>query len=205
MNILITPLPDAVEIDGEPVPIDTDFRTALRVILAFEDATLTMAEKQGILLENLYSAIPANVARAVAQGVKFLNGGEPPSDGESGLRVYSFEQDSRLIFAAFRQTHGIDLEAVEVMHWWKFLALFMDLGSDTAFCHLIGLRKRIKTGKASEDEQAMYREMRDLVDLDEPDTRTPEEHEIEAAFLEQVYAGEAARRERRRQQKEQDG
>jgi len=199
-NILIDALPDAVEIDGQDVALDTDFRTALRVILAFEDDELTAVEKQAILLDNLYLVVPPNVQRAWEQGVKFLDGGEEPegSDAEP-LRVYSFSQDAALIFAAFRQTHGIDLQAVEHLHWWVFLALFNDLGAETTFCQLVSLRRRIKTGKASKEERQMAQEMRDWIDLPEPDTRTAEEREREDEFMRLVMEGEKRRADLRRQ------
>ncbi len=197
INILIESLPDAVEIDGQPIVIDTDFRTALRVILAFEDVTLADLEKQAILLDNLYPVLPDNVTEAFAQGMKFLNGGEVDSDDDvPGLRLYSCERDANLIFAAFRQTHGIDLENVKDLHWWKFLALFNDLGAETTFCNLVGLRKRIKTGKASKEELSAVRDMREWIDLPEPDTRTPEEREQEAEFLRLVEEGQKRRARR---------
>lgn len=195
MNLLVDELPEAVEIDGQEYPIRCDHRTCIRIILAFEDDELTGLEKQAILLENLYGANkPPDLGAALEMGLKFLNGGEtgePRGAGEGG-RLYSFRQDASYIYAAFKQTHGIDLERDD-LHWWKFLALFMDLGADTTFCNLVSLRKRIKTGKASKEEMRCYREMRDVIDLPEPDTRTLEEREREAEFLRLVAEGERRR------------
>jgi predicted membrane GTPase involved in stress response len=75
------------------------------------------------------------------------------------------------------------------MHWWKFLALFMDLGSETTFCNLVGLRKRVKNGTASKEEKQAAREMGDLFEIPEPDTRTPDERDQEQAFLALVSNG----------------
>lgn len=196
-NILVDLLPTAVELGGEEVALNTDFRDCLRVILAFEDPALTDVEKQAVLLDNLYPDPPSDVAEAFEMGIRFLDNGGDGSPGDEGdaLRLYSFEQDAALIFAAFRQTHGIDLESVEYLHWWKFLALFMDLGSDTTFCTLVALRKRIKTGRATKEEQRLYREMRDVADLCEPDTRTAVEIEQEAEFLRLVAEGQKRRDE----------
>lgn len=175
MSILTDALPDAVVIDGQAVPIETDFRAGLRTILAFEDDSLTRAEKMRVLLENLYPEPPANLREAVAVGVKFLNGGEASDgDGAPGLRLYSLAKDERYIYAAFRQSHGVDLQTA-TLHWWQFLALFMDLGSQTTFCSMVALRKRVKTGKATKEERRAYREMQDVLDVPAPDTRTPEE------------------------------
>jgi hypothetical protein len=183
-NILVDELPESVEIDGRACPVRADFRSCIRIILAFEDNDLTAYEKQLAMLENLYPEIPGNIEAAVRQGIKFLNGGqvEEEGDGEFDLRLYSFSKDAGLIFAAFRQTHGIDLEQAQ-LHWWKFLALFMDLGAETTFCNLVGLRKRIKTGRATKEEREQARDIGDLLDVPEPDTRTLAEREREAEFL----------------------
>lgn len=178
-------------IDGQEVAINTDFRDCLRVVLAFEDNELAAIEKQSVLIDNLYPKRPNNLAEAFVQGVKFLNGG---NDGEKEEkenhlpRLYSFSQDAELIFAAFRQTHGIDLETAS-MHWWKFQALFMDLGQDTAFCNLVGLRKRVKTGKASKEERAAAREMGEAFDVPEVDDRTIEERDKADEFMRLLAGG----------------
>jgi len=46
-NVLIDRLPTTVEVDGRLYDIDSDFRTCLRIILAFEDAELTSVRKTG--------------------------------------------------------------------------------------------------------------------------------------------------------------
>lgn len=186
-NILVDELPDAVLIGDTEYPLETDFRAALRVILAFEDNQLTGLEKQAVLLDNLYPERPHDLQAAIEQGMKFLNGGEQDDEdaGDLPLRLYSFHKDAGLIFAAFRQSHGIDLETAE-MHWWKFLALFSDLGSETTFCGLVGMRKRIKTGKATKEERALARELGDLLHVPEVDTRTLAEKEQDARLLQQI-------------------
>lgn len=192
MNILTESLPLAIEIDGIEYEINSGFRSCLRIILAFEDNELADAEKRMILLNNLYKTMPHDITQAIKKGIRFLDGGKDSgngeSNGESELRLYSFEQDASYIMAAFKQTHGIDLDAVE-MHWWKFLALFMDLGSETTFSSLVSLRKRVKTGKATKEERAVAREIKETFDLPDIDRRTPEEREAEAHFMELVATG----------------
>jgi hypothetical protein len=183
MNILVDELPTRVKVGDKVYKIVTDFRTCLKIILAFEDPEIAMYEKNIIMLELMYPVIPTNIEEALKQGIKFLNGGkEVISTTEPGLRVYSFSKDANFIFAAFRQTHGIDLEKMN-MHWWKFLALFMDLGSETAFCSMVNIRKRIKTGEATKEERHMAREMEEVFGLPEDDNNlTIEEREAEAIF-----------------------
>lgn len=181
MNLLVDDLPQTVTIDHTEYDIATDWKTCLKTILAFEDNELTPQEKYIVLLNNLYPVQPVDTQYAVMEAVKFLNGGEL-RENESGPRVYSFAKDAQFIYAAFRQTHGIDLNTAN-LHWWQFLALFMDLGQDTTFCQLVSLRKRIKTGKATKEEKQAAREMGDLFDVPEIDARTLDEKEREAEFL----------------------
>jgi hypothetical protein len=193
MNILVEEFPSAISVNGKVYPANTDYRVGINIILAFEDPELIDAEKQMVLLEALYKdAIePENLEQAVKQGIKYLNGGELSEEEETdglGLRLYSFSQDANYIFAAFRQSHGIDLET-EKMHWWKFIAYFMDLGSNTTFSNLIALRQRLQTGKASKEDRQMARDLGKIVELPSNEFLTPDELEKEKEFLRLVSIG----------------
>jgi hypothetical protein len=200
MNILTDQLPKAIRIGETVYPVNSDFRDCLRIILAFEDNDLTWVEKQLVLLENLYAEIPpeGDAQEAILKGIKFLNGGEDDKgEGDQpSLRLYSFSSDARFIFAAFQQTHGIDLQNTQYLHWWQFMTLFMDLGSETMFCSLIGLRKRVKTGKASKEEKDVAREMGDIFEVPEIDTRTVEDKERDREFLRMVAEARKRKKER---------
>jgi hypothetical protein len=188
VNILTDELPASVDISGQIYKINPDFRTCLNVIMAFEDNDLTPQEKQAILLSSLYPVLPHDMMEAIKQANLFLNGGKVSENEDEPMRLYSFSKDANFIFAAFRQTHGIDLQTDD-MHWWKFLALFMDLGQDTTFCQLVSLRKRVKTGKATKEERAIAREMGEVLEVPDIDTRTLEEKEREAEFIRLVTQG----------------
>lgn len=193
MNILTDTLPETVTINNTEYQIDSDFRTCLKIILAFEDPELTPQEKQIILLSMLFVKVPPVTQETFESAMWFLNGGaQNKNEDAAPMRLYSFEKDASFIFAAFKATHDIDLQKVD-LHWWQFLALFMDLGSETTFCQLTALRKRLKTGKATKEEKQAAQEMRTLIDLSEIDTRTLEEKEIEADFFRKV---EEAQRKR---------
>jgi hypothetical protein len=182
-SILIDTLPEYITVQGDIYQINADFRTCLKIIMAFEDNELTPQEKQIILINNLYRETPPDIGEALRQANIFLNGGEVQEETEeTPFRLYSFTKDARFIYSAFRQTHGIDLTESD-LHWWQFLSLFMDLGAETTFTQLIGLRKRIKTGKASKEERQAAREMGEAFEVPEIDRRTLEEKEAEAEFM----------------------
>lgn len=188
MNLLFDQLPTAVEIDGKEFAVNSDFRTCLRIIAAYEDNSLAMNEKHSILLGLMYQEQPIDQVKAIQMGMKFLNGGVDQSESADGPRLYSFQKDQRYIFAAFRQTHGIDLEITD-MHWWKFLALFMDLGSDTTFCNLVSLRKRIADGTATKEERKAASDLGALIEVEKIDYRSIEEREKEAEFMRLLNGG----------------
>ncbi len=194
MNLLVDKLPETVEVDGREFSINADFRACLKTILAFEDPELTTGEKQAILLNNFYvGKLPENIENAYEAAIWFLDGGENGKEKKQeevrvGPRLYSFSGDAALIYAAMRQTHGIDLSHTE-LHWWQFLALFKDLGQDTAFCNLISLRKRVKTGVASKEERKTAREMGEAFEVPEIDDRTLEEKESENEFYRLLNKG----------------
>jgi len=157
LNIILDDLPEAIEINGVEYAVNSDFRTGLGCILDMESSDLTDEEKCILLLRRIYGeTIPDDVETAIKLAVKFLDGGKEPPEEENpfadNTRLYSFEKDSALIYAAFRQTHGIDLQKAD-LHWWQFLALFQDLGADTSFCNLVNLRRRVNSGEASKEER----------------------------------------------------
>lgn len=181
-NILVSRLPDSADIDGISYVLKTDFKSSLNTMLAFEDNSLTAEEKSMVLLQNLFEEIPPNLVEAMKVGQWFLNAGNSEEDeNDDSPKLYSFSQDASLIFAAFRNTHGIDLQEVS-MHWWKFLALFMDLGTTTAFCQMIAFRKRIHSGKATPEEKKAARDMGSAFEIEQIDDRSVEEKERAQEF-----------------------
>ncbi len=183
MNILTEQLPTAVEVDGVVHDLDTDFRTCLTIILAFEDAELTAQEKAMVMLELLYKEAPGNAQEACRLGVKFLDCGEEQGqrgDHDDG-RLYSFTQDAKYIYSAIKQSHGVDLETVDYLHWWKFCYLFLDLREDCFFHRLIHLRRQKNTGKLTKEERELYYKIRDIVDL--PEVRSAEESAVADEFM----------------------
>ncbi len=183
MNILLERLPTVAEIDGIEYEINTDFRNCLKIILAFEDAELTAYEKNTIMLKLLYKEIPQDVKQAQKIAVMFLNCGEEnkASASESGSKVYSFEKDSRYIYTAINQTHRIDLEKIDYLHWWKFCYMFMDLKEDCFFTKLVDLRNRKNKGKLSKEEKEYCYKTKDIIDL--PQIQTAGEAEAENEFM----------------------
>lgn len=193
MNILTEQLPTAVEIDGTVYELNTDFRTCLTSILAFEDPELTNFEKQMVMLQLLYKEIPGNLQGACRLAVKFLNCGDDQqveSGHDDGVgRLYSFEQDAKYIYSAIKQSHGVDLEAVDNLHWWKFSYMFLDIKEECFFNRLIQLRRQLKLGKLTKEERELYYRIQDIVDL--PVLYTAEERSGIDEFMKLLNGGGA--------------
>ena len=157
MNYLLEQMPQAVLIDGEAVPINTDFRICLRIIQALEDERLMEHEKLTVL-----------ITLAIKQGLKFLNLGEPVDSSKARQQiVYNLNKDSAYIYTAFKSTFNIDLNTVENLHYWKFRSLFADLGRDCFFNTLISLRSRQRSGKLSDSEKEFVRKNPEIMSLTE--------------------------------------
>lgn len=167
MNPLTERLPEAIRIDGKYYPVNADYRTGVRIMLAFEDDELTLAEKQQICLRLLYKELPENLEQAYWMAVKFLNYGDEIKEGneETEQRVYSWSHDAKYIYAAILQSHGIDLNQEEDMHWWKFCYLFMGLQEECFFNRMIYLRRQKADGKLTKEERQIYEGLKDILDL----------------------------------------
>lgn len=183
MNALIERLPTVAEINDVEYELDTDFRTSLKIILAFEDVELTTQEKNLIMLRLLYmNNIPQNIEKASELAALFLNCGDTEKEGPTqGKRVFSFEKDSQYIYTAINQTYGIDLENVPYLHWWKFCMMFKDLKENCFFTRLCDLRNRKYKGKLTKEEKEYCYKISDIIDLPEP--RTSEEIQAENEFM----------------------
>lgn len=194
-SILTDDLPTTLLVGGRDLRIRTGHRANVKTILAFEDPDLAPDEKAAVLLNNTYlDPVPDGcLGEAVQAALTFLNGGEQDRSSGEGeqRRLFSFSGDSGLVFAAFRQTHGVDLAADE-LHWWVFLTLFMDLGSETAFCGLVSLRKRVWSGQATEAEVRAANEMGERFEVPESEQLPPEMMEAEDEFMRLVREGEKA-------------
>ncbi len=188
-NILVEAPPESIEIKGQMVEVNWDFRSCLRTILAFEDMELTGIEKSIVLIRNLYKEEPPDIREAIEKGIIFLDGGIEPDPDNPDSRIFSFNQDARFIMAGFRQTYHMDLQKEE-LHWWTFLALFMDLGPDTTFSNLVGLRKRVKDGDATKEERKVASDLGEIFELPNFWDKTIEELEAEKMFFDALESGE---------------
>ena len=118
---------------------------------------------------------------AIAEILAFYRCGKPEEKQAKGSvetttkRTYDFAYDADLIYAAFLEQYGLDLQAVPFLHWWRFRALFAGLSDKTEFMKVVGYRSVTITNDMSKGEKKRYQKLKALYAL--PDNRTEEEKE----------------------------
>lgn len=201
MNPLSDGFPTALTVGGVEYEIDTDFRTALAIMEAYEDPGLTWLDRQDITLALLYGEhIPPDVVEAFELAVFFLDCGEDRGGAREGQedtgRLYSFSHDARYIYSAIQMTHGIDLAAVEYMHWWRFCYLLQDLCEDCYFQRMIYLRSQRARGKLTKAEREEWRRNEAVLLL--PEQRDPEAEAANEDFMARYRQAQERRKAERK-------
>ena len=141
MNFFYEAFPDSVCIYGEEVPIITDFREYVRLLDMLKCEELNAMQKTTLLaqyfLEEIKVDKEAISALTAFVVMDFDSDKEVPEDDEeteyfgSKKNLFSYEIDYPFIMSGFLRDYGIDLEAVDYLHWWKFRMLFDGLSEDT--------------------------------------------------------------------------
>lgn len=163
---MIGELPDTITCDNRQYSIRTDFRIALRIMVAFQDPELKPYEKWMIMLKLLVIDFDeiVDTETAVDECIKFLDAGntEPP---RSHTKLYDWEQDEQMIFSSINKNAGHDVRNDKEMHWWTFMGLFNEIG-DGMFAQVIRIRrKHAKHQKLDKEEMEFYRENRNIIDI----------------------------------------
>lgn len=180
-------LPTSIEIDGAEHPIRTDFRAALDIMEALQDPELDDNEKILAALDIFYLEDPEtlpDLQTAVAALYWFLDGGQDRGNDKAGPRLVDWGHDWERIIAPVNRVLGFDARTVRPdadgagLHWWTFLAAYMEIGGDCLLSQVVQIREKIKRGKRlDKSEREWYRRNRSMVDL--PTNYTEAEKEIE--------------------------
>lgn len=170
MNVLLDPLPEFVEIDGSAWPINSCFTVGITFELIMQNNELSPTQKVERALELYYPELPPNLPEAMNRLLWFYGCGnevegaktedktapKPGAEARHGKRTpkaYCFEQDADLILSAFWECYGIDLNAIEGLHWWKFRALFIGLRTDCRLMEVMGYRTADTQGMTKKQKQ----------------------------------------------------
>ena len=151
-NILLDALPTTVTVNGEEYPIDTNFRTGIQFEMLMGDRSLGKKEKALIALRLYFGRnIPRDIDSAASAMIRFYLCGtdldkRPGTTERSAVgrrrmdKIYDFDVDSALFYAAFLTQYRIDLNEIDYLHWWKFMAMFEGLSREHEIERIMQIR-----------------------------------------------------------------
>lgn len=190
MNILTEPFPESLLVGGVECPIHWDFRTILKC-----DKLLRAEELDGTrlleVLELFYQETAEYTEEHIEKMFWFFSCGREEKKrrfprkaaGINDKQSFDFEKDADLIYAGFLQQYGIDLRKTE-MHWWKFMILVENLGSDTKLAKVMEYRTIDTANKnLSKEMRSFYRAMQKYYGLDQIPELDEKSKQIEDALM----------------------
>lgn len=164
-------LPKSLLINGQNVPIRTDFRVALIVLSAMNDPDLDEKEKIFIMVDAIIGMdkiSEENLQEAAKQVSWYLDGGKEPSEeSPNQKKLMDWDQDEQMIFSAINSVAGIETRAQDYIHWWTFLGYFNEIHEGLFSQVLLIRQKRAKGKKLEKYEEEFYRNNKNLIDLKE--------------------------------------
>lgn len=187
-NILIDPLPTTVTVAGKEVSIANDFRTGILFEMLVQDGSLSKEERNIAAMELWYpGGLPQYDEQSVLEAVDamlwfYLCGKEnkpatqtttTAPEKAATRRIYDFDMDAPLIYAAFLAQYHIDLQDIEHLHWWKFSAMFAGLTEEHEISKIMGYRAIDLTTIKNKAERERYTKLQVKYAL--PDNRSVED------------------------------
>ena len=100
-------------------------------------------------------------------------------------KMMDWEQDASLIVTAVNKVVGHEIRTEKYLHWWTFLASYMEIDNKCLYSHILYIRnKKAKNQKLEKWEQEFYRENKSLIDIKRKLTAEEEE---EQQLLEEIF------------------
>lgn len=164
-NILIDKLPETVEVNGQEVSVNADFRVFILFEQILRDYELDKEAKVKKCLSLFYKENPSNLVEAVQQMFKFYSmdfmndfyTSNKSKVSKKNKKLYDWDFDQAYIYSAFLSQYRIDLQEIDYLHWWKFRFLFMGLDEDNKISKIIGYRD-VDTSKIKDKEEKKHYE-----------------------------------------------
>lgn len=187
MNILL----DKLQTSFNGLKIKTDFRLFILFELLMQDKEIGHEDKIALALNLFFDEPPQDFKKAIEGILYFYTKGKSQKedkkenekikkkDEKRQKKIYSYEHDADLIYVAFLDQYGIDLNDIEYLHWFKFKAMFEGLKSDNKIVEVMGYRAIDLDKIKDKEERKRYRKLQKEWAL--PDDRTEEEKERDFA------------------------
>lgn len=191
MNLLIDGLPETVEVAGQYVPINTDFRTGILFEEMMLDGSMDDMEKLRTAIDLYFPEFDFDLETlplAVKALLWFYRCGTDKKEKKDDDAQdkddlpFNYEHDADYIYSAFLGSYGIDL-ARTALHWWQFRALFRALPEDTQFMKIVGYRTVKLPAKMPKEQRHFYEKMKRLYALPESADRQQLETDLTDLLL----------------------
>lgn len=130
-----------------------DYRVMLDVIAALNDFELEEDERAEaaltIFLEADIYELP-DIAQAAQQMCDFLSAGQHEEDTKRHHpKLMDWQDDAPMIVSGVNRVLGMEVRAVPYLHWWTFVAAYMEIGEST-LATVISIRDKTARGKKLE-------------------------------------------------------
>jgi len=173
---MIYDLPTSIEVCGVEYEIESDYRAILDIIIALSDQELDQREKACVALDIFYPRFsahdggkpmpPEHYEEALNKCFRFIDRDEEPQTHKKSPRLMDWEKDFQYIVSPINRVVGREIRSMEYMHWWTFLAAYMEIGGDCTFAQIVAIRDKLARHKTLDKaERDWYRRNRDLVDF----------------------------------------
>ncbi|MBS7209475.1 MAG: bacteriophage Gp15 family protein [Lachnospiraceae bacterium] len=192
MSVLTVPFPTRLQIGGVNCPIHSDFRTVLRCYEILGEKKELSKDEMVEMLSMFYVRQQHYTEEHIDKMFWFFSCGREKEKkvfprkiaGINNKQSFDFVEDAELIYAGFMQQYGIDLQT-EKMHWWKFMILLENLGSDTKLQRVMEYRTiDTKNKDLSKKEREFYSAMQRYFALERKIPEMPDKvKRIEEALL----------------------
>ena len=149
---MIWELPRSVTVADTEYRIDSDYRSILDILCAFNDPDLSDNEKVYICLYIFYpdfESIPGDSYEAAFKSALEFIDYMTKSDNPNAPHTMDWEQDANLIFPAVNSVAGFEVRNVPYMHWWTFMGYFMEINNGV-FSQVLSVRQKRAKGKKLE-------------------------------------------------------
>ncbi len=158
-------LPETALIGGQQYELHTDFRDILEIMGYLEDEENPEYLRWRIAIALFFEGeIPQeHQQEAMAYLADFITGGK--QEEKPAPKLLDWEQDAQAIVADVNRVAGMEVRALEHLHWWTFLSFFNAIG-EGQLSTLVSIRDKLRRGKKLEKwEQDYYRENKHRVEL----------------------------------------
>ena len=170
-------LPTTVTVANTEYPVRTDFRVILEIFVMLHDPELSDTDKAEALLRMFYEERPTDFPAAIQAFIDFVDPGTTSSKKSSAPSLVNWESDFPLMIGPINHVLGTECRSLPYLHWYTFLAAYMEISPDSVFSQVLRIREKLKKGKKLEKwEKDFYRQNPDLVEP--PKALTDAEQEI---------------------------